>query len=145
MTTRKYSQRPLVGVGAVIIENDEVLLVKRAKEPKANFWTLPGGLVEIGETIHDALKREIREECQVEIELKEIIDVVDYIEKNDAGDFKYHYVLVDFEAKIVGGTLSPGSDVLETRWVSFSELKTLNLPKITSDFFQNNFPGLEYT
>jgi len=145
LTTRKYSQRPLVGVGAVIIENDEVLLVKRAKEPKANFWTIPGGLIELGETIHDALKREIREECQVEIELKEIIDVVDYIEKDDEDNIKYHYVLVDFEAKIVGGTLAPGSDVLETRWVSFSELKTLNLPKITRDFFENNFPGLEYT
>jgi len=139
LTTRKYSQRPLVGVGAVIIENDEVLLVKRAKEPKANFWTIPGGLVELGETIHDALKREIREECQVEIKPKEIIDVVDYIEKDDEGNFKYHYVLVDFEAEIVSGIPAPGSDVLETRWVSFYELKTLNLPKITSDFFEKHF------
>ncbi len=83
MIARKYPHQPLLGVGAVIFKNDKILLVKRKFEPKARFWTLPGGMVELGESLAHALKREIREECGIKIEPQKVIDVIDYIERDE--------------------------------------------------------------
>ncbi len=138
MITRKYPHQPLLGVGAVILKNDKILLVKRKFEPKARFWTLPGGMVELGESLDQALKREIREECGIKIEPQKIIDVIDYIERDEDDQVKYHYLLVDFQAEQIGGTLSPSSDVLDAGWFDLSELSGLTLPEITQEFLKKH-------
>ncbi|MFQ5865033.1 MAG: NUDIX hydrolase [bacterium] len=139
MGKRKYPSRPLVGVGAVITKNDRILLVKRRYDPKANYWTLPGGLVEIGEEVRQALRREIREECGIEIEPTKVIDVVDFIEKDENNKIRFHYVLIDFEAIYESGELTPASDVLEVQWFSKNELRNLELPDITKKFLQKYY------
>jgi len=137
--TKEYPSHPLVTVGAVIIKDDKILLVKRRYEPKANFWTLPGGRVKLGEGVRQALIREIREECGIEIEPIRIIDVIDFIEQDEDERVRFHYVIIDFEAIYKDGEIRPASDVLNARWVLFSELNKINLPEITKDFFKKNF------
>ena len=138
LITRKYPAQPLLGVGAVILKGRKILLVQRKFEPKAHFWTLPGGTLELGETIHHALKREIREECGIEIEPKKIIDVIDYIERDENKQVKYHYLLVDFEAEHISGTLSPSSDVLNVGWFELGKLNGIRLPEITKKFLKKH-------
>lgn len=132
---RSYPAFPRVGVGAVVTKDENVLLIKRRFEPKAGKWTLPGGLVNVGETLQQAVRREISEECGIQINPKRIIDVLDVIEEDDQHRIKYHYVVVDFEAEYISGTAVPGSDVTEVKWVPRSRLTQLNLPESTRDFF----------
>lgn len=138
MIARKYPQQPLLGVGAVILKNNKILLVKRKFEPKVGFWTLPGGMVELGEGLEYALKREIREECGIKIEPQKIIDVIDYIERDEEDQVKYHYLLVDFEAKHTSGKLAPSSDVLDAKWFDLSKLKRISLPEVTEKFLKKH-------
>ncbi|MFQ5750886.1 MAG: NUDIX hydrolase [bacterium] len=95
MNKRIYPVQPLLGIGAVIIKDNRFLLVKRKYEPYAHFWTLPGGLVELGEYVHEAVIREIREECGIKVKPTKIVDVIDYIEKDEKAKIKYHYVLIE--------------------------------------------------
>lgn len=139
MGKREYPNRPLLGVGAVIVKNGKILLVKRRYDPKANQWTLPGGLVELGEEVRQAVIREIREECGIEIEPTKIIDVVDFIEKDEEEKIRYHYVLIDFEAAYKRGELMPSSDVLNVKWFSKNELRDLEVPHITKRFLQKYY------
>jgi ADP-ribose pyrophosphatase len=138
LSTREYPSHPLVAVGAVIIKDGKILLVKRRYEPKANYWTLPGGLVKLGEGVRQALIREVREECGIEIEPKRIIDVIDFIDKDENERFRFHYVIVDFEAIYRKGTIKPASDVQSARWFSFAELNKVKLPKLTKSFLKDN-------
>jgi len=119
-------RKPAVGVGAVIIEDEKILLVKRANEPNRLKWSIPGGLVNAGETLAEALKREIKEECGVEIDVGDVACVSEEIFLEN-GEIKFHYVIIDFYARIVGGELRVGSDALEARWVHFDEIKNLNV------------------
>ncbi|MFQ5825032.1 MAG: NUDIX hydrolase [bacterium] len=139
MSTREYPSHPLVAVGAVIIKDGKILLVKRRYEPKANYWTLPGGLVKLGEGVRQALIREVREECGIEIEPKRIIDVIDFIEKDENERFRFHYVIVDFEAIYRNGAVKPASDVQSTRWFFITELNKVKLPIITKNFLKEYF------
>ena len=108
---RVYPDRPFVGVGAVILAAQDIVLVKRRFEPLADEWSLPGGALELGETMTIGVAREIREETSLQVEVGPVIDVLDRIVRDDAGQVQYHYVLVDFLCRVVGGTLAPGSDV----------------------------------
>ena len=119
---REYPERPVVGVGAVIIEDGKILLVKRANEPNKNKWSIPGGLVKVGETLHEALKREILEEIGVEIENGEVACVTEEIFVDEEEKIKYHYVIVDFFAKIKAGEVKAGSDAKEVRWMNLDKL-----------------------
>ncbi|MFQ5824276.1 MAG: NUDIX hydrolase [bacterium] len=139
MNKRKYPSQPLLGVGAVIIKNGKILLVKRRFEPKANYWTLPGGLVELGEEVRQALIREIREECSIEIEPAKIIDVIDFIEYDAEARVKFHYILIDFEAVYKGGEITPSSDVLNVKWFTKNELNNIELPEITQKFLEKYY------
>jgi 8-oxo-dGTP diphosphatase len=131
MDNRSYPARPIPGVGVIAFKEDAVLLVQRGKEPRRGEWSIPGGAVEIGESLRAAAVREFAEECGGEIELREIVDAVDIITRDDAGRVKYHYVVVDFWAKWRGGTLAAASDVMAARWVKPLDLDVYGLPPWT--------------
>jgi len=124
---RKYPSSPIIGVGAVIFRKDEVLLVRRGKPPLYGRWSLPGGVVHPEEDMKSALKREVREECGIDVEVFDLIDIFEYIEKDEENRVKYHYIVFDFRAEPGGGYLKPASDILEARWVPLSKLEGYGL------------------
>ena len=109
---REYPDHPLVGVGAVIVKDGAVLLVRRGHDPGRGEWAMPGGRLRLGETLAQAARREVREETSVEIETGEVLSVTDLIQRDDAGRVRYHYVLVDLLARYVSGEPRAGSDAL---------------------------------
>ncbi len=125
--TRKYPDRPYVGVGAVIVQGGQVLIVKRKYEPLAGQWSLPGGGVELGETLEDSVAREMLEETGLAIEVGPVIEVFDRITRDEQGGVRYHFVLVDYLCWPVGGELCASSDVADARFVDPSELPLYNL------------------
>lgn len=124
---RDYPDRPIIGVGAVIVSGDRALLVRRATEPLKGEWSVPGGAVELGEKLHDGAAREAFEETGLKVEVGEVLDVFDSIFTDDDGKTQYHYVLVDFICRPQAGEAIPGSDVSEVKWVTESELAAMNL------------------
>ncbi len=112
-----------VGVGAVIFKDDKVLLVLRKNEPAGGWWAIPGGKVRSGETLKEALRREIREETGLEIMPLEVVYVFDLIEKEPGGAVSRHYVIIDYAARVNGGRLKAGDDALRARWFRAGELK----------------------
>ncbi len=119
---REYPDRPIVGVGAIIVDDDRVLLVRRANEPLRGQWSLPGGAVEAGETLRAAVVREVREETGLEISVGPVVEVLDRITVDDDGRPRFHYVLIDFLCEPVGGTLACASDADGVQWAPFSDL-----------------------
>ncbi len=119
---REYPERPICGVGAVVRKGDQALIIRRGKAPRRGEWSIPGGAVEIGETLEQAVRREILEECSVEIAVGGIVDAVDMIQRDADGRVQYHYVVVDFAADWVAGSLSANSDAMEARWVSAAKV-----------------------
>ena len=118
MNSRQYPDRPFVGVGAVIVSDGKVLLVKRGREPLAGQWSLPGGAVEVGETLEECLVRELREETGLEVEVGPVIEVFDRITHDTDGRVEYHFVLVDYLCWAIGGELRPASDVDDAMYVA---------------------------
>jgi len=119
---REYPDRPIVGVGAVIVEEGRALIVRRAQEPQKGRWSIPGGAVELGETLRQAAAREALEETGLAVEASEVLEVFDSIYHDPAGLTQYHYVLVDFLCRKTGGELRAASDVSDVRWVTPEEL-----------------------
>lgn len=124
---RDYPERPIVGVGTVIIDSDRVLLVRRATEPLKGEWSIPGGAVELGETLQDAARREAREETGLAAEPLEVLAVFDSIFVDQRGRVQYHYVLVDYLCRLISGEPGPGTDVSEVKWVHGEQLECLHL------------------
>ena len=120
--SREYPDLPRVGVGAVILDGDRVLLIQRGGATLPGKWSLPGGLVELGETTRQAVCREIGEECGLEIELVDVCGVLDRVVHDEHGRVRYHWVLVDFLAVARGGTLCAGDDAADARWVRIDEV-----------------------
>jgi len=120
--TREYPLAPIVGVGAVVLEGERVLLIRRGKQPMQGQWSLPGGALEVGETLAEGAKREVREETGLEVEPLAMVEVLDRISRDEAGRVHYHYVLVDFLCSVTGGELRPGSDAADVRWATREEL-----------------------
>jgi len=126
--SREYPDRPFVGVGAVTVdEAGRVLLVKRRFEPLAGQWSLPGGAVDVGETLEACVTREMREETGLDVELGPVIEVFDRIMHDAGGRVQYHYVLVDYVCRPVGGTLTAASDVADVSWVETGALPGFGL------------------
>jgi 8-oxo-dGTP diphosphatase len=122
MSSRAYPDRPFVGVGAVIVQGEEVVLIKRRFDPMAGQWSLPGGAVEVGESLTDCVAREILEETGLVVEVGPIVEVFDRIIHDDDGRVRFHYVLVDYLCRPIGGTLAAGSDVADAVFVHPSNL-----------------------
>jgi 8-oxo-dGTP diphosphatase len=123
--SRQYPQHPLPGVGALIIKTEEILLVRRANPPLQGQWSLPGGLVETGETTRQAIVREVREECGLEVEPLKLVEVFERILRDAQGRVEYHFVLIDYLCRIVSGEAHAGSDVGEVRWARLDEVASL--------------------
>jgi 8-oxo-dGTP diphosphatase len=124
---RDYPDRPLVGVGAVIVSDGKVVLIRRRYEPLAGQWSLPGGVVEIGETLESSVAREMQEETGFEVEVGPVIEVFDRITRDGDGRVRYHYVLVDYLCWPISGELHAGSDVDDAVLVDPSDLGQYHL------------------
>lgn len=124
---RDYPDRPIVGVGAVIIGQGRVVLVKRGNPPLLGEWSLPGGVVELGETLRAAAEREVREETGLIVKASEVIEVLDRIIPGKKDAPQYHYVLIDFLCTVQGGKLKAGGDAADAKWVSENELAEYKL------------------
>lgn len=138
--SRQYPSAPMVGVGVIAINDEKkVLLVKRGNEPSKGLWSVPGGMVELGERVREAGIREVKEECNVDVEPEEVVSVVDIILKDKDNGVKYHYVLIEYLAKYLGGDVKAQSDVLEAGWFSRTELDDLELPEVTRNVIEKAF------
>lgn len=124
--SREYPDHPRVGVGAVVLHESRVLLVKRGKAPSLGKWSLPGGLVDLGETTREAIVREVAEECGLQIRVAGVAGVLDRVVRDEAGRVRYHYVLVDYLAFPDGTRLTPGSDAADARWVEIDRVAELD-------------------
>jgi len=139
MSRRVYPKKPLVGVGATVFRNDQVLLIRRGNPPLYGDWSLPGGRVKEGEDLKKALRREIREECSIDIEVGDLITEFEYIERDDDNRVKYHYVVFDFKAQYVRGKLVRASDALEVRWVPLEQLKEFDLSEEVCEVIEKGY------
>jgi 8-oxo-dGTP diphosphatase len=124
---RDYPEQPIIGVGAVIVEGGRALLARRASEPLKGEWSVPGGMLELGEKLRDGVRREVLEETGVEVEPGEVLDVVDSIFTDVQGRTQYHYVLIDYLCRPLSGQPTAGSDVSDVRWVTAEALSALGL------------------
>jgi ADP-ribose pyrophosphatase YjhB (NUDIX family) len=124
---RDYPEHPIVGVGAVIVHDGHSLLVRRNTEPLNGEWSVPGGMLELGEKLRDGAAREALEETGLVVEVGEVLDVFDSIFPDPSGQTQYHYVLIDFLCRRLSGEAVAGSDVSEVKWVTVAELDALLL------------------
>lgn len=122
MTSREYPERPIVGVGAIIFDNDRVLLVRRGHAPMKGEWSLPGGALELGEALEEGVKREVQEETGLVVEPVILVEVFDRIAHDEEGRVQYQYVLVDFLCRIVSGSPACASDAVDIRWTPIDNL-----------------------
>lgn len=125
--SRLYPQQPLVGVGAVIWRDDRVLLIRRGKPPRQDEWSLPGGRQELGETVAEAARREVVEETGLEVVVRDVIGVVDLIERDEDGRVRFHYTLIDVLAEWHTGEAQAGDDAAEVTWAALDELPRYRL------------------
>lgn len=149
---REFPETPLIGVGAIIIESDRtparedndarIVLVKRAHPPIKGQWSIPGGVLEVGELVREAAIREAREETGLIVEPGELLGVYDRVLYDAKKRVQYHYVLIDFLCRMIGGELHAASDATETRWFTREELKALDLAEDTQDVIAKGFRKL---
>jgi 8-oxo-dGTP diphosphatase len=139
---REFPEVPLVGVGAIIIEGDRVVLVKRAHPPLQAEWSIPGGVLEVGELVREAAIREAREETGLTVEPGELLGVYDRVLRNSEKRVQYHYVLIDFLCRRVAGELAAASDAADVRWFSREELPALKMAEDTMEVIRKGFGKL---
>lgn len=131
MNQREYPPHPLVGVGALVIRQGRVLLVQRGVEPSRGVWAIPGGMLELGETLQEGAEREIREETGLIIKAGEPVYTFDFFERDPQGRIRFHFVIVDLWGEYLSGEVKSGSDAQEARWLAPEELTALQVSKNT--------------
>jgi 8-oxo-dGTP diphosphatase len=136
---RRYPRRPLVGVGAILLDRDRILMAQRGKEPLKGWWSLPGGALETGESLQDAIRREVREETGLEVEPLGVFEIFERILRDSQGILEYHYVLIDYVCRVTGGELRPGDDVCRVEWVRRRELGALEITEGTLGVIEKAF------
>jgi 8-oxo-dGTP diphosphatase len=134
-----YPNHPRVAVGVIVFKENNVLLVLRGKPPSQNLWSIPGGSVKLGETLQEAAEREIKEETGLSIAAREPIYTFDVIDRDDNGEVRFHYVIVDLLADYVSGTLRPGDDAIDARWVSPKDIQHLKISEATRNLLNQHF------
>jgi 8-oxo-dGTP diphosphatase len=140
---RLYPDQPVVGIGAVVIQDGKIALIKRGNEPSKGKWTIPGGLVELGESLEAAVIRETKEEVCLDVENPTLIGVVDNVDLDEQGKIKYHYVIIDYLVHVKSGVIQAASDAEELRWVPFDEVESYVLTASFRLFFRQNKEKLE--
>jgi ADP-ribose pyrophosphatase len=131
MTAFRYPDAPRVGVGAVVFQDDRILMIKRGKSPSKGMWSIPGGRLELGETLQEAAEREVFEETGLTVKAGTPLFVFDMVARDDDGRVKYHYVIVDLAAEFIHGEVKAGDDADDARWVLFEELESLGVSEKT--------------
>ena len=136
---REYPDRPFIGIGAIIIEDGRVLLVKRGHAPLSGEWSIPGGVLELGETLREGVVREALEETGLTVKALELLGVFDRIVRDPGERTLYHYVLIDFFCRPIAGEARSGGDADEVRWFTPNELSSLSLPEDTAEVIRTAF------
>lgn len=124
---REYPGAPIVGVGGVVIRDGRALLIKRGGPPLQGQWSIPGGTLELGESLQEGVRRELLEETGIEVKVLDLIEVFDRIFRDASGKIQYHFVIVDYLCEALSGEASPASDVTHTAWVTQEDLQAYNL------------------
>lgn len=124
---REYPSAPIVAVGVIIRERERIVLIRRDKEPSKGLWTFPGGAVELGESLQDAARREALEETGLVVALGEVATVIDHVVCDEDGRVRYHYVIIDYMAQPIEGTLQAGTDVSDAHWYRLADLDDLDM------------------
>jgi mutator protein MutT len=140
---RRYPTRPYLGIGALIVEGDRILLVERGKDPLRGYWSLPGGILETGEKLEDGIRREVREETGLEIEPASFFEIFERIMPDPEGRPEYHYVLIDYLCRVKGGELKPASDARRACWVEQRNLREYRLTEGTLAVIERAFAKLQ--
>lgn len=139
MDDRRYPKWPLVGVGALIFDQGRILMAQRGKEPLKGWWSLPGGALETGELLADAVRREVREETGLEIEPVRVFEIFERIMRDAGGAPEYHYVLIDYVCRVTGGALQAGDDVCRVEWMERGALADLEITEGTLGVIEKAF------
>src|SRR5580658_11117446 len=139
MDDRSYPARPVPGVGALIIDNNRILLIERGKEPLKGYWSLPGGALETGETLEEGVMREVREETGLEVQPLGVLEIFERIMRDSQGAPEYHYVLIDYICRVTGGELRAGDDVCAVDWVRRRDLPSLQITEGTLGVIEKGF------
>ncbi len=134
-----YPDRPCVAVGAVVFKGNRVLLVRRGRPPSQGLWAIPGGKVDLGETLQAAAEREIHEETGIVISARQPIHTFDLLEKDGSGRIRYHYIIVDLIADYVSGAIRAGDDALDACWASPGDMDSLSVNPATASLLQRKF------
>ena len=143
--SRRYPSRPFLGIGALIFDRDrsKLLLVQRGKEPLKGYWSLPGGIVEAGEKLEEGVRREVLEETGLEVEPVSMFEVFERITPDADGKTEYHFVLIDYLCRVVGGNLAAASDVSQVAWVAEKNLGDYRLTGGTLEVIERAFAKIQ--
>jgi 8-oxo-dGTP diphosphatase len=136
---REYPERPIIGVGGVIISDGRVLLVRRGGPPLQGQWSIPGGILEVGETLIEGVQRELAEETGIDVRVRTLIEVFERIDRDASGKVQYHFVVLDYLCEPVRGIARAGSDVSEVAWAAPSELEKYSLTETAGRVIRKAF------
>lgn len=136
---REYPERPIVGVGGVVISDGRALLIKRGYPPLQGEWSIPGGTLELGETLLEGVRRELAEETGIEVRIVDLIEVFERVFRDEAGKVRYHFVILDYLCEAINGSAVAGSDVSDVAWASEAELGQYSLTSTATRVIRRAF------